>query len=53
MIIIGIPALVCLVGAFVFILSTNGKAVELGKIMFFCGLLAVLLAFPDAVKLLR
>jgi Na+/phosphate symporter len=53
MIIIGVPALICIVGAFVYILSTNGKAVELGRIMFFCGLLAILLAFPDAVKLLR
>jgi hypothetical protein len=53
MIVIGVPALVCLIGAFVFILSTNSKAVRLGEIMFFCGLLAILLAMPETVKLLR
>jgi Na+/phosphate symporter len=42
-------ALVCIVGAFVYILSTNGKAVELGRIAFFCGLLVALMTLAGHV----
>ncbi len=33
-----IPLLVCLVGALVYGLSSNGKVAELGRVAFFCGL---------------
>lgn len=38
-----VSLLVCIIGAFVFALATNGKAVELGKLSFFAGLLVTLL----------
>jgi hypothetical protein len=41
--VIYLSLLVCIIGAFVFILSTNPKAVELGRMSFWCGLLAFLL----------
>lgn len=53
MIIIGVPALVCLVGLLMYALATNGKLVRIGEIMFFCGLLAMLLTMPEAIKLIR
>lgn len=36
--------LVCLIGLLVYVLATNTKAVEIGRICFFCGLLVLLLA---------
>ena len=41
--IIYLPLLVALIGALVYALSTNGKVAEMGRIGFFCGLLAFLL----------
>jgi len=38
--------LVALVGVLAYALSANGKVAELGRIMFFSGLLAFLLALP-------
>lgn len=35
--------LVCIVGLLMYALSANPKIVEIGKIMFFCGLLAFLI----------
>lgn len=43
MIIILLSFAVCLVGAFVYALSTTPKPMRLGEIMFACGLLATLL----------
>ncbi len=37
------PAIVCVVGALVYALA-SGKATELGRLMFGCGLLAALLS---------
>lgn len=52
MITILLPLAVCLVGALVYALA-SGKAVELGRIMFFCGLLATLLHLSARVLELR
>jgi Na+/phosphate symporter len=38
--------LVALIGLVVYMVATNGKAQEIGRLMFACGLLAFLLAFP-------
>ena len=38
-----IPLLVALLGALLYGLAASGKAQELGRIMFFCGLLVFLL----------
>ena len=35
--------LVCVIGLLMYALATNGKLVEVGRIMFGCGLLAFLL----------
>lgn len=32
--------IIALLGLLVYLLSSNGKAVELGRILFFCGVLA-------------
>lgn len=45
MIIIGLALLVAIIGAFLYIAASNPKVAELGKIMFFCGLLAFLMRF--------
>jgi hypothetical protein len=33
-----LPVIVCVVGALVWALSSNGKVQEMGRIAFFCGL---------------
>ncbi len=38
-----LPLLVALVGLVVYALASNGKAQEIGRLMFACGLLATLL----------
>lgn len=43
MLITSLAALVAIVGLLMYVLSTNGKVAEIGRIMFFCGLLAFLL----------
>lgn len=48
MVIATIPALFALAGALIFALSTHAKASELGRVMFFAGLLAALLAAHGA-----
>jgi Na+/phosphate symporter len=49
-----ITLLVAFGGLIVYILASNPKAVELGRIMFFCGLLAFLLQrIPESVAFLR
>ncbi len=44
-----VPAVVAIVGALVYVLSANGKLVEMGRLMFGCGLLATLLVFGRAL----
>lgn len=52
--VIYIPLLVALLGALLYGLAASGKVQELGRIMFFCGLLVFLLAIGGhAVSLLR
>jgi Na+/phosphate symporter len=41
------PILVCLIGLAMYVFMSNPKAQELGRIMFFCGLLVVLLHAPQ------
>lgn len=41
--VIGLSALVAIVGVLLYALAANPKNQEIGKIMFFCGLLAFLL----------
>lgn len=41
--IIFLPLLIALVGMLMYILAANPKIQELGRIMFFCGLLAFLM----------
>jgi len=39
-----VPAVFAVLGLLIYALSSNGKAAEIGRIMFFCGLLAALFA---------
>lgn len=48
-----IPILVCIVGLLMYILLSNPKAQELGRIMFFCGLLVVLWTAPHGSVVIR
>lgn len=41
--IIVLPLLIALIGVLMYAFSTNAKVSEVGRIMFFCGLLAFLL----------
>ena len=47
--IILIPLLVCIVGAFVYVVATNGKVAEIGRIAYAFGLLVTLLGVGQAV----
>jgi hypothetical protein len=53
MITILFPALVAVVAALAYALSTNGKLVELARIAFFCGLFFVVWALAHAPFVLR
>jgi hypothetical protein len=44
MIVATIPLAVCLVGLLLYVLASNPKVAEVGRLMFFAGLLAALLA---------
>lgn len=51
--IILVPLLIALIGLLLWILASNPKYAELGRIMFFCGLLATLLKTgPAAISIL-
>jgi Na+/phosphate symporter len=50
--IILLALLVCLIGLLMYALSANPKLVEIGRIMFACGLLAFLLVGPDKMMTL-
>lgn len=51
--IIYLSLLICLVGLLMYALSVNGKLVEIGRMMFWCGLLAFLLTGGEVVNLIR
>lgn len=52
--IIVLPVLFALVGLLMYALSTNGKVQEIGRIMFFAGLLAFLLrSGPEVLSILK
>ncbi len=44
---------VLIVGLFMFVLSTREPIREIGRIMFFCALLAMMFGAESAIKLLR
>ena len=44
--IVYLPLLIALIGVLMYALCTNGKLVEIGRIMFWTGLLAFLIAAP-------
>lgn len=49
-----LPLLIALIGVLMFALAPSEKLQEIGKIMFFCGLLAFLLVGgPQAVSLFQ
>ncbi len=41
-----LPLFFAVVGLLLYVASTNGKVAEIGRIMFFCGMLAFLLQHP-------
>ena len=48
------PLLIALIGLLMYALAANPKVVEIGRILFWTGLLAFLLRFgPDTVTLLK
>jgi len=52
--IIGLTLLVALIGVLMYALCANPKLQEIGRIMFFCGLLAFLLGSAgELIKLVR
>jgi Na+/phosphate symporter len=52
--IIYLSLLVALAGVLMYALSTNAKLIEIGRIAFFCGLLAFLITAPThALQVLR
>lgn len=50
--IIFLPLLVALIGVLMYALSANQKLAEIGRIAFFCGLLAFLMGAKGVVSLL-
>ena len=48
-VVIYLPLLIAIIGAFVYALGTNAKAAELGRCMFWCGLLAWLMRWPGSL----
>jgi uncharacterized membrane protein len=52
--IIGLTLLVAIVGVLMYALCTNAKLQEIGRLMFFAGLLAFLIgAAPEVIRLTR
>lgn len=47
------PILMCLIGLVMYLLMSNPKAQEIGRIMFFCGLLVVLWHAPQGSVTIR
>jgi len=52
MIIVFVPALVMIIGLLMYALAANPKLQEIGRIMFFCGLLALTLQSDNVSKLI-
>lgn len=48
-----IPILVCLIGLVMWLLMSNPKAQEIGRLMFFAGLLVVLMHAPQGSVTIR
>jgi Na+/phosphate symporter len=48
-----IPIVVCVLGLVLYLLASNPKAQEVGRLMFFCGLLVVLFAAPHGQVVIR
>ena len=49
-----VSLLVCLIGVLMYALSANAKLVEIGRLMFWVGLLAFLLRFgPETVAIFK
>jgi hypothetical protein len=44
-----LPLLISIIGALVYALSSNGKAAELGRIAFSCGLLVTLMTMAHHI----
>lgn len=53
MLVIGFDFLLVIVGLLIFLLSNSPKIPEVGKIMFFCGLLAIALGMDKVVALVH
>ena len=51
--IILLPLLICIVGAFMYALATNPKLSEMGRLMFWVGLLASLLRSEAFISLVK
>ncbi len=51
--IVGLDALVLIVGLLMYALSANPKLVEIGRTMFWCGLLALLLSGERVVAMIN
>lgn len=49
MIIAVVPFILAVIGALLYALATNGKVSEVGRIMFFCGLLVLTFALAREV----
>lgn len=51
--IIYLPLLVAIIGVLMYALCVNPKLAEIGRIAFFCGLLAFLLGSPHLVNVIK
>jgi hypothetical protein len=51
--IIYLPLLVALIGVLMYALCTNPKLIEIGRIMFWTGLLAFLIGSPAALNVIH
>ena len=47
-----IPILVLVIGLLLYALATNGKVAEMGRIMFFCGMIVVTYALSSHLVVL-
>lgn len=44
-----VPLVIAIVGALAYVLSTNGKVAELGRLCFGCGMLAICFSYAGHV----
>ncbi len=52
MVIVFLPLVVCIVGLLMYALSANPKLVEIGRLMFLAGLLALLFQGPEVMHII-